>query len=148
MDRSYSSSGRRSGSATASSTGCEGRDGIRASPQRHRQFPDGIDPELSGYENIDLRGLYLGLNKSEINERMEEVIAFTELGPFIEMPFRSYSAGMRAIEAEILLLDEGLGAGDTSFIEKANEARREARRCGRHHRGRHPFGSVVASDLH
>ena len=56
--------------------------------------------------------------------------AFTELGPFIEMPFRSYSAGMRArldfaistaIEAEILLLDEGLGAGDASFIEKANE---------------------------
>jgi ABC-type polysaccharide/polyol phosphate transport system ATPase subunit len=81
----------------------------------------GIDPELSGRENIELRGLYLGLSKSEINERMEEVIAFTELGPFIEMPFRSYSAGMRArldfaistaIEAEILLLDEGLGAGD------------------------------------
>ena len=73
---------------------------------------------------------YLGLSKKEIHERMEEVIAFTELGPFIEMPFRSYSAGMRArldfaistaIEAEILLLDEGLGAGDASFIEKANE---------------------------
>jgi ABC-2 type transport system ATP-binding protein len=90
----------------------------------------GIDPELSGRENIELRGLYLGLTKKEIHERMEEVIAFTELGPFIEMPFRSYSAGMRArldfaistaIEAEILLLDEGLGAGDASFIEKANE---------------------------
>jgi ABC-2 type transport system ATP-binding protein len=90
----------------------------------------GIDPELSGRENIELRGLYLGLSKKEIHERMEEVIAFTELGPFIEMPFRSYSAGMRArldfaistaIQAEILLLDEGLGAGDASFIEKANE---------------------------
>ena len=90
----------------------------------------GIDPELSGRENIELRGLHLGLSKKEIHERMEEVIAFTELGPFIEMPFRSYSAGMRArldfaistaIEAEILLLDEGLGAGDASFIEKANE---------------------------
>jgi ABC-type polysaccharide/polyol phosphate transport system ATPase subunit len=90
----------------------------------------GIDPELSGRENIELRGLYLGLTRDEINERMEEVIAFTELGPFIEMPFRAYSAGMRArldfaistaIQAEILLLDEGLGAGDASFIEKANE---------------------------
>jgi hypothetical protein len=57
-----------------------------------------------------------------------DVIAFTELGPFIDMPFRAYSAGMRArldfaistaIQAEILLLDEGLGAGDASFIEKA-----------------------------
>jgi ABC-2 type transport system ATP-binding protein/lipopolysaccharide transport system ATP-binding protein len=90
----------------------------------------GIDPELSGRENIELRGLYLGLSKREIRERMDEVIAFTELGPFIEMPFRAYSAGMRArldfaistaIEAKILLLDEGLGAGDASFIEKANE---------------------------
>jgi ABC-2 type transport system ATP-binding protein/lipopolysaccharide transport system ATP-binding protein len=90
----------------------------------------GIDPELSGRENIELRGLYLGLTRDEIRARMEEVIDFTELGPFIEMPFRSYSAGMRArldfaistaIEAEILLLDEGLGAGDASFIEKANE---------------------------
>jgi ABC-2 type transport system ATP-binding protein/lipopolysaccharide transport system ATP-binding protein len=90
----------------------------------------GIDPELSGRENIELRGLYLGLTKSEIRERMEEVVAFTELGAFIEMPFRVYSAGMRArldfaistaIEAEILLLDEGFGAGDASFIEKANE---------------------------
>jgi ABC-2 type transport system ATP-binding protein/lipopolysaccharide transport system ATP-binding protein len=90
----------------------------------------GIDPELSGRENIELRGLYLGLSKKEIGQRMEDVIAFTELGPFIEMPFRAYSAGMRArldfaistaIETEILLLDEGLGAGDASFIDKANE---------------------------
>jgi ABC-type polysaccharide/polyol phosphate transport system ATPase subunit len=90
----------------------------------------GIDPELSGRENIELRGLYLGLSKRDIEERLDEVIAFTELGAFIDMPFRAYSAGMRArldfaistvIEAEILLLDEGLGAGDASFIEKANE---------------------------
>jgi len=89
-----------------------------------------IDPELSGRENIELRGLYLGLSKEEIGKRMDDVIAFTELGPFIDMPFRAYSAGMRArldfaistaIQAEILLLDEGLGAGDASFIEKANE---------------------------
>jgi len=90
----------------------------------------GIDPELSGRENIELRGLYLGLSKAEIRERVEDVIDFTELGPFIDMPFRAYSAGMRArldfaistaIAAEILLIDEGLGAGDASFIDKANE---------------------------
>lgn len=90
----------------------------------------GIDPELSGRENIELRGLYLGLTKAEIRERMDDVIAFTELGSFIDMPFRAYSNGMRArldfaistaIEAEILLIDEGLGIGDASFIEKANK---------------------------
>lgn len=90
----------------------------------------GIDPELSGRENIELRGLYLGLTKADIRKRTEEIIDFTELGSFIDMPFRAYSAGMRArldfaistsIQAEILLLDEGLGVGDASFIEKANQ---------------------------
>jgi homopolymeric O-antigen transport system ATP-binding protein len=90
----------------------------------------GIDPELSGRENIELRGLYLGLSKTEIRARMDDVIDFTELGSFIDMPFRAYSAGMRArldfaistaIEAEILLIDEGLGVGDASFIDKANK---------------------------
>ncbi len=90
----------------------------------------GVDPELSGRENIELRGLFLGLSKTEIAQRMEDVVEFTELGAFIDMPFRAYSAGMRArldfaistaIEAEIFLLDEGLGAGDASFIDKANQ---------------------------
>jgi ABC-type polysaccharide/polyol phosphate transport system ATPase subunit len=90
----------------------------------------GIDPELTGRENLELRGLYLGLSRAKIKERLEDVIDFTELGPFIDMPFRTYSAGMRArldfaistsIEAEILLLDEGFGVGDASFIEKANQ---------------------------
>jgi ABC-2 type transport system ATP-binding protein/lipopolysaccharide transport system ATP-binding protein len=88
----------------------------------------GIDPDLSGRENIELRGLYLGLSKAEIRARLDDIIAFTELGQFIEMPFRTYSAGMRArldfavstsVQADILLIDEGLGAGDASFLEKA-----------------------------
>ena len=117
----------------------------------------GIDPELTGRENIELRGLYLGLSKSEIRERIEEVIDFTELGPFIDMPFRSYSAGMRArldfaistsIEAEILLLDEGLGAGDASFIEKANRALEQLVGGRGDYRRRHSFGGAVAQDLH
>jgi ABC-2 type transport system ATP-binding protein len=90
----------------------------------------GIDPELTGRENLELRGLYLGLSRAEIRERLEDIIDFTELGPFVDMPFRTYSAGMRArldfaistsIETEILLLDEGLGVGDSGFIEKANQ---------------------------
>jgi ABC-type polysaccharide/polyol phosphate transport system ATPase subunit len=90
----------------------------------------GIDPESTGYENIILRGLYLGLTKAEIIERRDSVAEFTELGPFLDFPVRTYSAGMHArlafamatcINPEILLLDEGIGAGDASFMEKANE---------------------------
>jgi homopolymeric O-antigen transport system ATP-binding protein len=89
----------------------------------------GIDPESSGYENIILRGLYLGLSKSEILARRDSVAEFTELGQFLDLPVRTYSAGMQArlafamatcIEPEILLLDEGIGAGDAKFLDKAN----------------------------
>jgi ABC-type polysaccharide/polyol phosphate transport system ATPase subunit len=90
----------------------------------------GIDPECTGYENIIIRGLYLGLTKAQTLERIDEVARFTELGEFLELPVRTYSAGMQArlafamatcIEPEILLLDEGISAGDAAFWDKANE---------------------------
>ena len=89
----------------------------------------GMDPDSSGYENIRLRGLYLGLTRQQIDEKVEDIVAFTELGPFLSMPMRTYSNGMQtrlsfaistSIEPEILLLDEGIGTGDSAFIEKAN----------------------------
>jgi ABC-2 type transport system ATP-binding protein/lipopolysaccharide transport system ATP-binding protein len=90
----------------------------------------GIDPDCTGYENIVLRGLYLGLSKAEIMKRVDDIANFTELGGFLELPIRTYSLGMQArlafatatcIEPEILLLDEGIGAGDADFLQKANE---------------------------
>src|SRR3954469_13219628 len=90
----------------------------------------GIDPESTGYENIILRGLYLGMHKSEITSKMSSVAEFTELGSFLELPVRTYSAGMQArlafamatcVDPEILLMDEGIGAGDAAFLAKANE---------------------------
>jgi ABC-2 type transport system ATP-binding protein/lipopolysaccharide transport system ATP-binding protein len=90
----------------------------------------GIDVESTGYENITLRGLYMGLSKAEIAERMAGIVEFTELGEFLSFPVRTYSAGMQArltfaiatsIEPEILLLDEGIGVGDADFLEKANK---------------------------
>ena len=90
----------------------------------------GIDPESTGYENIILRGLYLGLTRAEIMARRDSVADFTELGAFLDFPVRTYSAGMQArlafamatcIEPEILLLDEGISAGDANFMDKANE---------------------------
>lgn len=88
----------------------------------------GMDPEATGYENIVLRGLFLGLSRAEIDARVGEIADFTELGDFLHLPIRTYSDGMRArltfavstsIDPEILLLDEGIGAGDAAFMEKA-----------------------------
>jgi ABC-2 type transport system ATP-binding protein/lipopolysaccharide transport system ATP-binding protein len=68
------------------------------------------------------------MTRSEIARRMDEIAAFTELGPFLDMPVRTYSAGMQArlafsvstsIEPDILLLDEGVGAGDAKFALRA-----------------------------
>jgi ABC-2 type transport system ATP-binding protein/lipopolysaccharide transport system ATP-binding protein len=88
----------------------------------------GIDPESTGYENMILRGLYLGLSRAEVLAKMDSVAEFTELGEFLKFPVRTYSAGMQtrlafamttSIEPDVLLLDEGIGAGDAAFVEKA-----------------------------
>ena len=90
----------------------------------------GMDPESSGYENIMLRGLFLGLTDREIHDRLDDISAFTELGDFLKLPIRTYSAGMRmrlafavatSIHPDILLLDEGIGAGDAGFLQKAKQ---------------------------
>jgi ABC-type polysaccharide/polyol phosphate transport system ATPase subunit len=88
----------------------------------------GMDKEATGYENIGLRGLLLGMTRSEIEAHMDDIAGFSELGPFLDMPLHTYSTGMAlrlafaistSIEPEILLLDEWIGAGDKRFIEKA-----------------------------
>jgi ABC-type polysaccharide/polyol phosphate transport system ATPase subunit len=88
----------------------------------------GLDPESTGYENIMLRGLFLGLTPRQVHERTEEIADFTELGDYLAMPVRTYSTGMMlrlafavctSISADILLMDEWLTAGDAAFVEKA-----------------------------
>ncbi len=88
----------------------------------------GMDPEISGYENIIIRGLFLGTSRKQMDDRVDDIAAFTELGDFLSMPLRTYSTGMRvrlalgvvtSIDPEILLLDEGIGAVDAAFLEKA-----------------------------
>lgn len=90
----------------------------------------GIDPDATGYDNIRLRGLYLGLTRKQVAERIDEIADFTELGPFLDMPMRTYSMGMQtrlsfavstSVDPEVLLLDEGIGAGDAAFMEKADK---------------------------
>lgn len=91
----------------------------------------GIDHEATGRENILVRGALLGLSQKEIKAKLNEIIAFSELGDFIDMPVRTYSSGMHlrlafsvstVIRPEILLMDEWLSVGDESFKYKA-EAR-------------------------
>ncbi|WP_224387446.1 ABC transporter ATP-binding protein [Pseudonocardia sp. ICBG1293] len=90
----------------------------------------GMDPEISGYENILIRGLFLGMTRKQMEARIDDIAAFTELGDYLEMPLRAYSTGMRvrlalgvvtSIDPEILLLDEGIGAVDSEFLNKARD---------------------------
>lgn len=87
----------------------------------------GMDPEISGWENIIIRGLFLGQTRKQMKQKMDEIAEFTELGDYLAMPLRTYSTGMRirlalgvvtSIEPEILLLDEGIGAVDAAFMAK------------------------------
>ncbi|GAA3053851.1 ABC transporter ATP-binding protein [Pseudonocardia yunnanensis] len=88
----------------------------------------GMDPEISGLENILIRGLFLGMTRKQMEARVDDIAAFTELGDYLKMPLRTYSTGMRvrlalgvvtSIDPEILLLDEGIGAVDAEFLAKA-----------------------------
>ena len=90
----------------------------------------GMDPEISGLENIMIRGLFLGMTRKQMEERVDDIADFTELGDFLRMPLRTYSTGMRvrlalgvvtSIDPEILLLDEGIGAVDAAFLEKSKQ---------------------------
>lgn len=87
----------------------------------------GFHPELTGRENVMLNGLLLGLSRKQVQERFKEIVAFAELGDFIDQPVRTYSSGMYMrlafsvavhVEADILLLDEVLAVGDMRFQAK------------------------------
>ena len=90
----------------------------------------GMDMDATGYENINLRALLMGLSRSELREKTEDIARFTELGEYLDMPIRAYSSGMllrlafavsTSFVPEILLLDEWIGAGDAQFLDKAQE---------------------------
>ena len=90
----------------------------------------GINKEATGRENIFIRGALLGLSRSQIEKNFDEIVEFSELGDFIDMPVRTYSSGMHLrlafsvatiIRPEILLMDEWLSVGDAAFNEKAEK---------------------------
>lgn len=90
----------------------------------------GLDAELTGRENVVNMGRIRGFTSKQILGKMDDIIAFTDLGQFIDLPVKTYSAGMTtrlifgvatSLDPEVLLMDEWIGAGDKSFFDKATE---------------------------
>lgn len=91
------------------------------------ELGSGFNPEFTGRENIFLNGAVLGLSRTEVEAKFDEIASFADIGDFLEQPVRTYSSGMMmrlafsvqtAVEPEILIVDEALSVGDASFVAK------------------------------
>jgi ABC-type polysaccharide/polyol phosphate transport system ATPase subunit len=100
----------------------------------------GFHHELTGRENILLNGLLMGYSKEEMREREQRIIAFAEIGDFIDVPIKQYSSGMHTrlafavateVDPDILILDEILAVGDAAFQEKCFERIGNFRKAGK-----------------
>ena len=106
----------------------EGAVTVNGAVQALLDVGSGLHPEFTGRENIHASLGFLGLNRTEIEEATEDIAEFTELGRFLDQPFKTYSLGMQArlglgiattVRPEILIIDEILGAGDAYFLAKS-----------------------------
>ena len=114
----------------------------------------GFNRDLTGRENVVLGGLAAGLTREQMEEKYEEIVAFAELGDFMEMPMRTYSSGMYGrlafsvaihMDPDILLIDEALSVGDARFRRKSFDRMREL--CAQDRTivlVSHAFGSIRA----
>ena len=118
----------------------EGRAAIRGKVSTLLRLDACFNRELSGRDNLELYGAFLGLGRHDLAGRVDEIIEFSELGEFIEEPVGHYSSGMRArlafsvaatLEPDILLLDEILGVGDRAFRAKSERRIREMMEASR-----------------
>ncbi|QUW21217.1 ABC transporter ATP-binding protein [Sporosarcina sp. Marseille-Q4063] len=100
----------------------------------------GIDSELSGYDNIFMKGILLGYTKEEMMEKVDDIIEFSELEEFIYQPVKNYSSGMRAklgfaisvnVDPDILIVDEALAVGDSLFRAKCMNKMNEFKEQGK-----------------
>jgi len=94
----------------------------------------GFNPDATGRENIVLRGMYMDIHPRRMRTKIDEIVQFAEIGPYIDMPVRTYSDGMMirlgfaistCIPPEILLMDEWLSTFDTQFLDKAQKRMEE-----------------------
>src|SRR5207247_1013959 len=105
----------------------EGRARIRGRVASLLEVGTGFHPELTGRENIFLNGAILGMTRSEIKRKFDELVAFAEIEKFLATPVKRYSSGMYVrlafavaahLEPEILIVDEVLAVGDAQFQKK------------------------------
>jgi ABC-type polysaccharide/polyol phosphate transport system ATPase subunit len=94
----------------------------------------GLDIEDTGYQNIVTMGMLLGMSRVEVEAKIPEIEEFSELGEYLDLPVRTYSTGMTtrlgfavatAIDPGILLMDEGIGAGDARFADRVAQRTKE-----------------------
>jgi lipopolysaccharide transport system ATP-binding protein len=112
----------------------EGKIEVNGEVQALLQAGTGMHPEFTGYENIEAALTYQGLSEADIKSAVEDIKDFTELGPFLDQPFKTYSTGMQArlafaaatvVKPDILIVDEVLGVGDGYFLSKSTERMRK-----------------------
>lgn len=103
------------------------------------ELGSGFNPEFTGRENVYLNAAILGLSKSEVDRRIDEILAFADIGDFIDQPVRNYSSGMvmrlafsvmTHVDADILIIDEALAVGDAFFTQKCMRYLREFKERG------------------
>lgn len=104
------------------------------------ELGSGFDPECTGYENIFMNAAILGVDESSIQERLQSIIDFAEIGDFINQPVKTYSSGMFVrlafavainVDAEIILIDEALAVGDVFFRQKCYEKLNQLKEQGK-----------------
>lgn len=117
-----------------------GRINIRGRVATLLEVGTGFHPELTGRENIFLNGALLGMTNREINFRLDEIVAFSEIEKFLDTPVKRYSSGMYVrlafavaahLEPEVLIVDEVLAVGDAGFQKKCLGKMNEAAKSGR-----------------
>ena len=108
----------------------EGKIWVKGSMVPLLEMGAGFDPDYTGRENIFLKGALLGYSRRFLEEKFDEIVEFSELEDFIDVPLKNYSSGMNArlafsiatmVEPQILIVDEVLSVGDAKFQEKSRE---------------------------
>ncbi len=104
------------------------------------ELTSGFDKELTGRENVYIKGRTIGLSKAEIDARMDDILRFADIGKYVDQPVRTYSSGMKSrlgfavsahLDPDILIVDEVLAVGDTSFKLKCLNKMEEFRKKGK-----------------
>ncbi|MEX5406251.1 ABC transporter ATP-binding protein [Stenotrophomonas sp. WED208] len=117
----------------------EGRISVKGRVAALLELGSGFNPEFTGRENVYLNATILGLTRPQIEARMDSILAFADIGEFIDQPVRSYSSGMSVrlafaviahVDADILIIDEALAVGDAFFSQKCMRFLREFQKNG------------------